>query len=156
METLLTYAAIALVLIVGGGYLALRAWAASAPAPANLGVDATGQLAPCPGTPNCVTTQQGLPSQTMSALAYTGSRDDAQTRLHDIVAGLPRTQIITDKPGYLHVEFRSALIGYIDDVQFVFDDAAKMIHFKSGARLGMGDMGVNRARMTEITALWNK
>ncbi len=156
METLLIYAAIALVVIVGGGYLALRAWAASAPQPGSLGVDANGLFAPCPDTPNCVTTQQGLPSQTMPALTYTGSRDDAQTRMRTILAGLPRTQLVTDKPGYLHVEFRSALVGYIDDVQFAFDDAAKTIHFKSAARLGMGDMGVNRARMTEITSLWNK
>jgi uncharacterized protein (DUF1499 family) len=41
----------------------------------------------------------------------------------------------------------------VDDVEFVFDDEAKTIHFRSASRTGYGDLGVNRARMEQVRAL---
>jgi uncharacterized protein (DUF1499 family) len=38
----------------------------------------------------------------------------------------------------------------VDDVDLLFDDKAKVIHFRSAARLGRRDFGVNRERMEEI------
>jgi uncharacterized protein (DUF1499 family) len=38
----------------------------------------------------------------------------------------------------------------VDDVEFTFDETAGLIHFRSAARLGYGDMGMNRARMEAI------
>jgi uncharacterized protein (DUF1499 family) len=38
-------------------------------------------------------------------------------------------------------------------VEFLFDDEAKTIHFRSGSRTGYGDLGVNRKRMEEIRFL---
>jgi uncharacterized protein (DUF1499 family) len=38
-------------------------------------------------------------------------------------------------------------------VEFVFDDEAKTIHFRSASRTGYGDLGVNRARMEQVRAL---
>ena len=154
MQTIGMYVFVGIVVLAGAAYVGLRAWAANAPRPSNLGVEADGQLAPCPGTPNCVTTQMGLESQRMSPLPFTGTVDEAQARLRALITSLPRTTIVSERPGYFHVEFRTALIGYTDDVQFVFDAPTQVIHFRSASRLGMGDMGMNRARMTEIASLW--
>ena len=90
----------------------------------------------------------------MAPLRFTGTVDEAQARLRALIASLPRTTIVSERPGYFHIEFRTALIGYVDDVQFAFDASAQTIHFRSASRLGMGDMGVNRARMAEIASLW--
>ena len=54
---------------------------------------------------------------------------------------------------YLHYEFTSLLLRFVDDVEFVFDDEAKTIHFRSASRTGYGDLGVNRARMEQVRAL---
>jgi len=45
------------------------------------------------------------------------------------------------------------LLRFIDDVEFVFDDATKMIQFRSASRTGYSDLGVNRRRMEEIRTL---
>jgi uncharacterized protein (DUF1499 family) len=50
------------------------------------------------------------------------------------------------------VEFRTPVIGFIDDVEFRFDDRAGMIHFRSASRLGRSDLGVNRKRMETLRA----
>ncbi len=147
-----TFFAILLVLVVVviGGTLGLRVWARSARRPTNLGVN-NGKLAPCPDTPNCVSTQATRGSQKMAALPYTGSLADAKAHLLKLIQAMPQVEQIADQDNYLAFVFRSRLIGYPDDVEFYFDDAAKLIHFRSASRLGKGDMGVNRARMETIS-----
>lgn len=135
------------------GYVILRVWAATAPTPPNLGIT-NGQLAPCPTSPNCVTTQTGLPPQLMPALRYVDSPAEAQARLKALVLAQSRTTLITEREGYLHFEFRSAAIGFIDDVEFQFDADGTTIHFRSASRLGRGDGGVNRNRLQMITEAW--
>ena len=39
-----------------------------------------------------------------------------------------------------------------DDVEFVVDEQAGTIHFRSASRAGRGDLGVNRRRMEAIVA----
>lgn len=140
------------ILIIGVplvGTIVLRAWASNAERPTNLGIT-NGQLAPCPDSPNCVATQGARPDQQMAPLAYTGPVDAAKARLLQLIQALPRVTPIADEGDYLAFVFRSQLIGYPDDVEFRFDDNAKVIHFRSASRLGRGDMGVNRARMEAI------
>ena len=143
-----------IVIVVAGlviaGTIGLMAWARSAKRPTNLGVS-NGQLAPCPNTPNCIATQNAAASQQMPPLSYTGSVADAKARLFKVVQSMPRVEQLADQDKYLAFVFRSRLIGYPDDVEFLLDDTAKLIHFRSASRLGKGDMGVNRARMEAIS-----
>jgi len=131
------------------GTIGLMVWARGAKRPTNLGVT-NGQLAPCPGTPNCVATQNAAASQQLPPLPYTGSLAAAKTRLLKVVQNMPRVESLANQDKYLAFVFRSRLIGYPDDVEFLLDDAAKVILFRSASRLGKGDMGVNRARMEAI------
>jgi uncharacterized protein (DUF1499 family) len=41
----------------------------------------------------------------------------------------------------------------VDDVEILFDDASKTIHFRSAARSGYYDFGVNRRRMEKVRGL---
>ncbi|HSH03311.1 MAG TPA: DUF1499 domain-containing protein [Anaerolineae bacterium] len=121
-------------------------------APDNLGVTAEGKLAPCPDSPNCVTTQGGNTAyQQMNPLSFEGDVSEVSDQLIRIVEGMPNTTIITDDNSYIHAEFRSPTMGYVDDVEFYIDEEEKLIHFRSKARLGYGDMGANRERMKTIS-----
>ncbi|MFZ4662782.1 MAG: DUF1499 domain-containing protein [Caldilineaceae bacterium] len=110
------------------------------------------RFAPCPDSPNCVSTQ-APPTDKLHAIApiaYTGDRDAAHQRLLAVIQAMPRATVITTEPEYIYAEFRSRLMSFVDDVEFYLDDAAKQIHFRSASRLGRGDLGVNRQRMEEI------
>lgn len=109
-----------------------------------------GPLNPCPASPNCVATQAADPQKRMAPLPYRVDRATSRTLLVSILMDMPRATVVTDADHYLHVEFRSALFGFVDDVEFVFDDAAAVIHFRSAARSGYWDLGVNRRRMNAI------
>ena len=119
------------------------------PVPINLGV-ANGRLAPCPESPNCVSTYATDAEHGIEAIVYAGETAVAQKKLLTLIQAMPHSTLITNQPGYIHAEFRSPTMGFIDDVEFYFDEEAGLIHFRSASRLGHGDMGVNRKRMEEI------
>jgi uncharacterized protein (DUF1499 family) len=108
-------------------------------------------LAPCPDSPNCVSTKSKDPDRAMTPLPYIKSGKESMDRLLEIVRSMKRTTIVSATPSYLHVEFRSALFRFVDDVEFILDDSARLIHFRSASRTGYYDFGVNRKRMKEIS-----
>ena len=110
-----------------------------------------GKFHPCPKSPNCVSTQSPDEKHKMNPIRYEGTLDDAKLKIINIIKSLKRSKIITETERYLHIEFRTAFWRFVDDVEFYFDDAEKVIHFRSAARLGYSDMGVNRKRMGHIT-----
>jgi len=113
-----------------------------------------GKLHPCPKSPNCVSTQAINEKQKMEPINYSGDLEDAKVKIIDIINSLKRSKIITNEENYIHIEFRTATFRFVDDVEFIFDDKEKVIHFRSRARMGYSDMGVNRKRMEEITKLF--
>ncbi|MFL6197454.1 MAG: DUF1499 domain-containing protein [Thermoanaerobaculia bacterium] len=111
------------------------------------------RLKPCPRTPNCVSTQAPPgSSKHMDPIPYSGSLDQARAQLLTVLKLRPRTRIVGEEQHYVKAECRSRLFRFVDDVEFVLDDAAKRIHFRSASRLGRKDFGVNRQRMEEIRA----
>jgi uncharacterized protein (DUF1499 family) len=113
--------------------------------PANLG-----QLTPCPSSPNCVSTKSTDEEHSMNPIPYSGTLDNAQNRLLEIVQSLPRSQVVANKEDYLHVEFTSWMFRFVDDVEFFLNVEDAMIHFRSASRIGHSDLGVNRKRMETI------
>lgn len=123
--------------------------------PPDLGVR-DGRLAPCPASPNCVSSRAPDDGHRVAPLTYTGPAQDAMKKLTTIVRSLPRTAVITTTDTYLHAEFTSFLFRFTDDVEFLIDDAAKVIHVRSASRLGYSDLGVNRKRIETIRKRWQE
>jgi uncharacterized protein (DUF1499 family) len=87
----------------------------------------------------------------MPPLRYAGSQEEARLRLSGVLARMKGAGVVTNEAGYLRAEFRSTLLGFTDDVEFLFDDAHKRIDFRSASRVGYYDFGANRARMERIS-----
>ena len=117
--------------------------------PDNLGVT-NGRLAPCRRTPNCVSSQAD-PSDREHYIAPIAFSGDAIAAVRKAVESLPRTTVISAAPNYLYAEFRSKLLGYVDDVEFFYDGSA--IQVRSASRLGRRDFHVNRNRVEQLRAL---
>lgn len=113
-----------------------------------------GKFHPCPNSPNCVSSQSTDEERKMSPLSYNTSLEDAKTRIFKIINSLKRSKIITETKDYIHIEFRTAVFRFVDDVEFFFNDSKKIVEFRSAARLGYSDLGVNKKRMENITKLF--
>jgi uncharacterized protein (DUF1499 family) len=86
----------------------------------------------------------------MDPIPYAGTPEQARERLLAVLRAWPRAKIVREEPGAITVECRSRLFRFVDDVDFRFDDQARLIHFRSASRLGRKDFGVNRQRMEEM------
>ncbi len=110
-----------------------------------------GKLAPCPDSPNCVSTQSEEKRHAMEPLPYLQTREASRERILSILRNMKRMEIVKLTGSYVHAEFRTALWGFVDDVEFFLDDTARVVHFRSASRVGYYDFGLNRRRMKEIS-----
>lgn len=124
--------------------------------PSGLGVK-KGRLSPCPDSPNCVSSQAANSDQRhfILPLSYQDDIDSARRRLVNILAKLPRNRIVEQSENYLRVEFSSALMGFVDDVEFYFPEES-LVQVRSASRLGYSDFGVNRKRIEQIRQMFQK
>ena len=86
----------------------------------------------------------------MDPIPYRGTPTEARERLLAVLRAWPRTRIVREEPGAVAAECRSRIFRFVDDVDFRFDDEARLIHFRSASRVGRSDLGVNRRRMEEM------
>ncbi|MEM6448502.1 MAG: DUF1499 domain-containing protein [Cyanobacteria bacterium J06642_2] len=117
--------------------------------PDSLGVK-DGQLAPAPGTPNCVNSQSDDPQSQIASLPLKGSAAESIEAIAQIVRSTDLAEVIEQSDRYLYAEFTSRLMGFVDDVEFYADEAANVLHVRSASRLGKSDLGVNRKRIETI------
>ena len=111
-----------------------------------------GSFAPCPKSPNCVSTRSNSKKHSIKPFLYNGKMELAKKRLLGIISKIPRAKIGLEKEKFIHVEFTSRIFGFVDDVEFYFDKEG-IISFRSASRLGYSDLGVNRDRMESIRKL---
>ncbi|MBS3805082.1 MAG: DUF1499 domain-containing protein [Oleiphilaceae bacterium] len=114
-----------------------------------------GRLAPCPASPNCVSSQAESGRCQVEPLFFSGPPEEAMTRLKAIVERMPRTTLTVEKESYLHFECASKWFGFVDDLEFLCHPDSHRIDVRSASRLGYSDMGMNRKRTEVIRKEFN-
>ena len=109
-----------------------------------------GRLAPCPATPNCVSTEATDERQRVPPLPFAGAPHDALERLVRVVGAMRGARVAERRDGYLRVEFTTRVLRYVDDAEFLVDPEARVVRFRSASRVGRSDFGTNRRRMAEV------
>ncbi|TKD70512.1 DUF1499 domain-containing protein [Pseudalkalibacillus hwajinpoensis] len=115
-----------------------------------------GKLAPCPDKPNCVLSQSTDEKHKMEPIPYTGTAEEALTKLKSILTNRERTKIVEADTHYIRAEEQSKFFKFVDDIEFYIDTAGEHIHFRSASRKGYSDFGVNKKRMEEIKEAFQK
>ena len=107
-------------------------------------------LAPCPSSPNCVSSLAADARHQIAPLAFRGDPAQAMQRLRAVIEAMPRTRIVSASDQALRAEFTSALFRFVDDVDCVVDPSAGVIQIRSASRVGYSDLGANRKRVEAI------
>lgn len=92
----------------------------------------------------------------IAPIRYSGDGKQAFKKLRDIVAQQTAAHIVNDDASYLYAEFKTPLLKFVDDVEFVLDEPAQVIQMRSASRLGLKDFGANRQRLEQIRTLFNQ
>ncbi len=113
-----------------------------------------GTLRPCPNSPNCVVSMNGDGKHAIDPIVYQGDRDEAIARIRKIVSDCKGATIVREEEGYIHAEFKTRIMKFVDDVEFLIPHHEQVIHMRSASRVGYGDLGANRKRMEKIRTLF--
>ena len=121
--------------------------------PINLGVT-QGKLAICPATRNCVCSQADDEAHYVAPLSVPGmSGKEMIDRLASALHACEEAEVINQTGTYLHAECHSAWLGFVDDLEFFWSEEEDVCHVRSASRLGMTDLGKNRARVEKLRCL---
>ena len=113
--------------------------------------DGVRALGDCPGTPNCVGSEASDPERRTARLRVGAEGPAAIDRVAAWVEAQGDADVVAREPGYLHATFRSRLMGYADDVEFLaMPDGT--VGLRSASRLGRSDLGANARRAERIRA----
>ena len=113
--------------------------------PQDIGVR-DGRLIACPESPNCVSSYESSEEHAIAAL------DGNLNQIQQILVAMDGANIVEQSNNYLYAEFTSSLMGYVDDVEFLYDAASNTTQVRSASRVGYSDMGANRSRVEAIRA----
>jgi uncharacterized protein (DUF1499 family) len=111
---------------------------------------AAGRLRACPDSPNCVSSQAADAAHRVEPIAFRGDPAAALDRLRRAVVSLPRARIVGASENYLHAEFTSLLLRFVDDVELLLEPERGLIQVRSASRVGYSDLGANRRRVEAL------
>ena len=110
-------------------------------------------LAPCPATPNCVSSQTEDPVQLVEPFKLTGERAAIREELKAALSRLGGTKVVKEETNYLHAVASTAFFRFRDDMELLIDPANGVVHFRSASRLGVSDLGANRKRAERLRVI---
>lgn len=111
-----------------------------------------GHLRPCPARPNCVSSENGA-GDLVTPISFNSSPDQAWQIMQTVIEGLGG-KISECRSTYLWATFSSRFFRFVDDVELRLEPEEKIMHIRSGARIGYTDFGVNRKRVETIRNLF--
>ena len=121
--------------------------------PADLGLH-EGRFSTCARRLNCVSSfaDPGDAQRYVAPIDVPDGAAKALAAARRAVEATPRARVVRHEANYLHAEFRTRILGFVDDVEFTYDERAGRLHVRSASRLGRRDFGVNRARVEALRA----
>ena len=108
------------------------------------------RLADCPASPNCVSSDAQDAKHAIAPLILKGDPTTGWEAVVKVLDQLPRSKIVEATNRYLHMECKSRLFRFIDDLELLLNPVTRVIAIRSAARVGKSDFGVNRRRVETL------
>jgi uncharacterized protein (DUF1499 family) len=141
--------------VIASGQLGLF----SGKAPDDLGLHDGMLKAPGPNSVNVVssyaTRQVSTAYNAIEPIHFNGESEAAFDKLKRVVGAMDDATIIKSEPTYVYAQYRTPLMKFVDDVEFVLDAPNHAIQMRSASRIGRSDLGANRKRLEAIRSLFN-
>ena len=129
---------LALILFMVGGCSGKR--------PDEIGIDPSG-LRGCPKSPNCVSSEAKDKQHAIESFCLKGDPNVSWPLIQDEIVSMSRWVIVTATHNYIHVECKSRIFRFIDDLELYFNSSNGIISIRSASRVGYSDFGANRRRV---------
>jgi len=122
--------------------------------PNSLGIT-NGKLSQCPNKDNCVSSEADIAKYAIAPLHATGSVAREMAHLTKTIGLMDGSRIITVEGNYLHAEFSTPLLHFVDDLECFYEQDKGIINVRSASRVGYSDLGANQKRLEKLRTLFN-
>jgi uncharacterized protein (DUF1499 family) len=112
--------------------------------------DKSFELTRCMPLPNCVSSDSWMFYNSVDPLELAVPPDKAWDIVREVVSRLPRTEIVEERPGYIHAKCRSLVFRFVDDLELLLDADKGVISVRSSSAIGLFDFGVNYRRVENL------
>ncbi len=105
-----------------------------------------GKLQKCPNKPNCVVSF--YPDDKEHYLAPIKTEQSLDEIKKTILKSDLDWKITQEGENYIHYNFKSSLMGFVDDIELYKSE--DLLHFRSASRVGYSDLGANKKRILKL------
>jgi uncharacterized protein (DUF1499 family) len=116
----------------------------------NVGEDNKLSLAGCYPLPNCVSSTTWVLYNRTSPFELAIPHEEAWPRIKEVVANIPRTEIVEENDFYIHAKCRSRVFRFVDNLELLLHPDQEMVSVRSSSMIAIFDLGVNRWRIYEL------
>jgi uncharacterized protein (DUF1499 family) len=114
--------------------------------PDAIGIGPSG-LSGCPKSPNCVSSEAKDERHAIASFRLKGDSNASWPLIQNQVDSMPGWTVVTKTDNYIHVECKSRIFRFIDDLELYFNLSNGIISIRSASRIGYSDFGANRRRV---------
>jgi uncharacterized protein (DUF1499 family) len=107
-------------------------------------------LSQCMPLPNCVSSDSWMFYNSVDPFELAMPPDKAWDLVREVVSSIPRTEIVEERPGYIHAECRSLMFRFVDDLELLLDSDKGVISVRSSSAIGLFDLEVNYLRVENL------
>jgi uncharacterized protein (DUF1499 family) len=129
---------LALILFIVGGCSGKR--------PDEIGIDPSG-LRGCPKSPNCVSSEAKDEQHAIEVFRLKGDPNVSWPLIQGEIGSMPGWVIVTATDNFIHVECKSRIFRFVDDLELYLNSSNEVISMRSASRIGYSDFGANRRRV---------
>lgn len=110
-------------------------------------------LSGCDDLHNCTASTATVKRNSIAPLDYSVDASEVIGKYSELIASQSGTKIVTQQQNYLHATYKTALLGYTDDLELLLDETTGVLHVRSASRIGKSDLGANRKRIEALRSL---
>jgi uncharacterized protein (DUF1499 family) len=149
---LLAVVALILVLII---YSGLTIFIQNRKPHISLGLE-NGKLREIPNKKNAVSTETSFSDKLVSPMVFKDNLELTKSSLKKALEAYGGIVIIKEEDNYIYAVATTPTMRFHDDLEIYFDEANRIIHFRSASRAGYSDMGLNRQRYDKIVTFYEQ
>ena len=97
-------------------------------------------LAPCPDSPNCVSSLATQSDKRVAPLQVASDRESSLKKLEGLLGDLPRVEYDVVGQSRIQARFTSRILRFVDDVTFYVRDNG-VVEVRSASRAGYWEIG---------------
>jgi uncharacterized protein (DUF1499 family) len=107
-------------------------------------------LSQCLPLPNCVSSESWLFFNNVTPFTLAVPADRAWSVVREVVSSLPRTEIVEERPGYIHAKCTSLVFRFVDNLELLLNTDKGIISVRSSSFIAIFDFRVNSSRVENL------